>query len=260
MIPRLKQLGLFSWTVLAEARGSRVLLSSAVIFLLAFAVALFVGEISITESRQSQAGLTAAFLRWGILFYLALFTINSVVRDMNDRMLLLYLSLPVSRLVFVLGKFLGFALLALAFSIVATIMVSQYADVYSALFWGLSLLLESWLVIGFSLLCAFGFGNMTLAFSALTGIYLISRMLHALLLMASNPLTAVSNSLAQRFIEDFLTGLDYVLPRLDRFTRSEWLMYGEVGTAEISFVVQQAIVYLFLLLAMICFDFYRKDF
>lgn len=253
------QLRLFAWTVLAEARSSRVVIAAAIISVVAISISVFVGEIAITETLQSQTAISAAFLRLAVLFFVSLFTINSLIREMNDRMLLLYLSMPISRSVFILGKFLGFALLAAIFSLLATLIVSIHASFYPALLWGFSLMLESWLMIGFCILCAYSFGQITLAFSAVTSIYFVSRSLSSVLLIASNPLRAAQDSVTQQFFQGLLSLLDYLLPRLDKFTRTEWLMYNNVSMDDMSFVVQQTMVYLLLLLSASFFDFYRKN-
>ncbi len=256
----LTQLKMFAWTVLLEARSSRVIISAIVIFSTALTLSFFVGEITITETQQTQAAITAAFLRIAIIFFLSLFTINSILRDINDRMLLLYFSLPISRPVFVLGKFIGFACLATLFCLMASALLSLYSNNFELAFlWGFSLLMESWLIIAFSLLCSFSLGQVTTAFAAVMGIYLLSRSITAIILMAHNPLKVYSDSVSQQFIQGFISVLDYLLPRLDRFTRTDWLMYGTVSTEEINFILQQTIVYLCLLLAAAFLDFYRKN-
>lgn len=255
----INQIWLFAWTVLAEARNSRVLLSIGIISLVSVSLSLFVGEIAIFETSQAQIALTASFLRLSILFFLSLFSINSLVREMNEKMLLLYLSLPLSRSVFIIGKFLGFSILGMVFASIATLIVSLFADPYTSMLWGLSLMLESWIIIGLSFLCAFSFAQITTAFSAVSGIYLLSRSLSALLLIANNPLSRDQSTVSHHFMQGLFSLLDYLLPRLDRFTQTKWVMYGEVSSSEMCFVIQQALVYLLLLLSVTIFDFYRKN-
>lgn len=253
------QLRLFAWTVLAEARSSRVIIAAAIISLVAISLSLFVGEIAIAEKIQSQTAISAAFLRLAVLFFVSLFTINSLVREMNDRMLLLYLSMPISRSVFIFGKFLGFMILAMIFSMLAMLIVSMHAEFYPSFLWGISLMMESWIMIGFCFLCAYSFGQITLAFSAVTSIYFLSRSLSAVILISNNPLRAGQDSITQQFFHGLLSVLDYLLPRLDKFSRTEWLMYNNVSMSEISFVLQQTLIYLLLLLSASFFDFYRKN-
>ncbi len=259
MMTSVKQCALFAQTVLIEARSFSTIFSAVIILLVAVGIALFSGEVAIVETRQTQAGMAAAFLRLALLFFVSLFTINSLNREMNDRLLLLYLSLPVSRAVFVLGKFSGFALIATIFAVCAMGVLILFGELQAVSVWALSLLLEAWLIIGFSVLCAFSLGQMTSAFAAVVGIYFTSRSLSAIVLMAQNPLRSHEQTFTDEFIQGMLNVLDYLLPRLDRFTRSEWVMYGEVGMQDLVFVGQQALIYLILLLSVAFVDFYRKS-
>ncbi len=259
MMHALKHCRLFAYTVFVEAITLNIILSCGLIFMVGAGIALFVGEIAIVETRETQVGMSAAFLRLALLFFLALFTINSINREQNDRLLLLYLSLPVSRQVFVLGKFCGFALMAAILAVLSFGFLLLFTDAHSALLWSVSLLFEAWIVIGFSLLCAFSLGQITPAFAAVSGIYLLSRSLPSIILMSSNPLRSHEETVIDRFMQSILHLLDYLLPRLDRFTRSEWLMYGELSTSELWFITQQSIIYLMLLLCTACVDVYRKN-
>jgi len=259
MIDKFKPLYLFAWTVIAEAKNTKTIISVCLIYVAAIAIAVFVGEISITETRQSQVAISAAFLRLSLLFFISLFTINSIVRDINDRMLLLYMSLPISRLVFVLGKFIGFALIGIVLAFIASLVVFIFTDISSAFIWGGSLILESWIIIAFSLLCAFSFAHITSSFSAVMAIYLLSRSLSSILLMAQNPFRGIDDSASQQFSQFFLTAIDYLLPKLDQFTRTEWLIYNDISASDIYFIIQQTVIYLLLLLSATFIDFYRKN-
>ncbi len=254
-----KCLVLLAGAVLAEARSNRMLVGVLLIYIAAWAMALFVQEISITESRQGAIALMAAFLRWSLLFYLGLFAVNNIIRTVNDKMLLLYLSMPISRGVFIFGHFFGFALLGGILAVGASVLLMFYAEGQNVLAWGFSLFIESCLVAGFALLCSLGLFQVTAAFSLLMALYLLSRMMHMLILMAQSPLLQGDDTIAGQFSRVFLTVLDYLLPRLDRFTRADWLIYGDIPSGEMSFVFQQGIIYLFLLLMATYFDFIRRE-
>ena len=58
----------------------------------------------------------------------------------------------------------------------------------------------------------------------------------------------------------FIDGLAFVLPALDRFTRSDWLVYGDGGWEDLLFVVVQGGIYWALLSAAALIDLYRKNF
>jgi hypothetical protein len=51
-----------------------------------------------------------------------------------------------------------------------------------------------------------------------------------------------------------------VIPRLDFFAKTEWLVYGITDSAEIVQYMLQALVFIILLLAVAIYDFQRKEF
>ena len=63
------------------------------------------------------------------------------------------------------------------------------------------------------------------AMSTVIGFYVLSRAMAALQLMAHEPLVG-SASAAHRFIRAFVDALSSMLPELDRFTESEWLIHS----------------------------------
>lgn len=53
--------------------------------------------------------------------------------------------------------------------------------------------------------------------------------------------------------------LALVMPALDRFTQSAWLVDGAAGWASVALFALQAAVYSSLLVAAAMFDFYRRN-
>ena len=54
--------------------------------------------------------------------------------------------------------------------------------------------------------------------------------------------------------------LAFVLPGLERFTASEWLVYHTGGWHDLTFIAGQTVVYLLLLSGAALFDLYRRSF
>ena len=108
------------------------------------------------------------------------------------------------------------------------------------------------------LVVTFMFGQVTLAISAVMAFYVLARAISAFRLIAESPLLP-QDSFAQEVIGWFMEALAFVLPSLDRFTRSEWLMYGEAGWADLGPVLAQSAIYLALLASAALFDLYRRN-
>ena len=224
-----------------------------------FGLVAFAGQLAITESSQIQATLTAAVLRLGMVFLLALFIITSVQRDFSDKSVDIMLSLALPRAGYYLGKLGGYALIALFTALPAICLILSLAPFPQSLFWGLSLLLELLIVCAASLVFAFSFSQVTAAIGAFGGFYLLSRSIAAMQLMAASPLHN-EQSLSSQVIRQLVNGLAYLLPDLDRFTRSDWLVYTESAGQQLALLSAQTIIYLVLLSAVALFDLHRKNF
>lgn len=221
-------------------------------------VALFSGQIAITESRQIQAVLAAALLRLAMVFLLAIFVITSVQREFSDKTIELAFSLPLPRAAYYLGKLAAYSLVAILSVLPACLLMMFLSPVAPALYWSLSLMLELLIVCAASLVFATGLSQPTSAISALLAFYLAGRSIAAFQLIAHGPL-ARHDELSQRAFSTLIDGLAYLLPDLDRFSRSDWLVYGHGGWEQIGVQAGQALIYLLLLSAVALFDLYRKN-
>lgn len=243
----------------SEALRSKLLLLIISALIASFTLAIFLGEVAITESVQIQVGVLAALLRFGAILIIALFTINSMVREFNDKTLMLLLSTRLQRWAYVMGRFLGFASIAAGTSLIFTLSLLMFAPLDVVIAWGTSLACELFIVIAFCLLCVFTMEQTPTAFASVLGFYLLSRIMSALLLIGSSPLVANATP-AHQFIQYFMTGLSYLLPDLDRFTQTAWLMNGAIHANDLFFILGQTVTYLLLLVAATMFDVYRKNF
>ena len=54
-------------------------------------------------------------------------------------------------------------------------------------------------------------------------------------------------------------GISVLLPDFSIFTRSEWLIYGHVDSGLLIPVIDQTLIYVFLLSCASLFDLYRKN-
>jgi hypothetical protein len=244
-------------TVLEAVRG-RLLWLLGLVLLAGFALAAFLGALAVTETREVQSAILGSVLRLAAVLVTALFVISSGVRDFNDKVVEIYLSLPLPRWGYYLGKLAGFALCAVAVAALFASLPALVAPAEQALLWGLSLLAELLLVVAASLLCLFTFSQVTAALAAVIGFYALARVIGAIQLMAQGPF-ADPGALADRVIRWAVDGIAFVLPDLYRFTPSEWLAYGTGTWESLAAIAVQTLVYLVLLAGAGLFDLYRKD-
>ncbi len=237
-----------AWYTLLEARRNRFVLLLALLALAALGVAAFAGQLALSESRQIQVALAAALARTGAVLLVCAFVIASLQREASDKGQQLLLALPLSRSVYVIGKMAGFGLLAALPVLLFGTAALLTADMAAALVWSASLLCELWLMVAFSMLCALGVSQLVPALAASVGFYVLARAIGSLQAMADGGAAGTAAG-----------AIAALVPHLDRFTQSAWLVYGDAGMAQLAPVLIQTAVYVPLLAAMAVFDLYRKE-
>lgn len=240
-----------------EALRNRLFMLTVVGLVCLLGLAEFAGELAITETRQIQTVLVASVARWFIIVTTSLFVISSMVRDFNDKGLEMMLSLPVSRTAYYFGKYLGYMTLALITSLALCLILLIYADLLPLLFWCLSLICEMAIIVALSMLCLFTLNNITVSFVVVMAFYLLSRLMTSIQLLSSSPILE-AEGMSQQFMNMLINVIAHLLPDLDQFTRSDWLINGIDGNA-LAFVFAQTLVYLAILFAAGLFDLYRKE-
>ena len=217
----------------------------------------FVGELAVTEQRQIQAALIGAGIRLFCVCTVCLFVITSTVREFNDKGFELILSLPVPRSSYFFGKCAGFLLLALLIAAAGALLLLLYSEPGAVLLWYVSLVCELLMLVVLSLLCLFTFGNITVACMLVLAFYFLSRSMETIQLVSMSPILE-THSLSQEFMNGLVQVISLFLPALQRFARSEWLVYGSDWSALPPILIQTGI-YVVLLSAAALFDLYRKE-
>ena len=224
----------------------------------AFGLSEFIGELAITEGNRFQGAILAAGLRLFAVFTIGLFVTTSMVREFNDKGFELVLSQPIPRAAYYCGKLTGFAMFAVVVACPIVLALALYATIDQVFIWLLSLICELLIVISLGLLCLFTFSNITIAFSAVVAFYLLSRCMDAILLISRSPILETS-ALSQEVIADVINAIAWLLPDLDLFTQTQWLVYANGDMNSLVPVLVQTLIYVIFLSGAALFDLYRKE-
>jgi Cu-processing system permease protein len=253
-----QQIATLARLTILEAVRTRLMWVFIVVIALVFAAAYFIQQLAITESSRMLIAFSAAATRLAAVFVLSLYILVSLVREFNDKGLELTLSFDLRRADYILGRFLGFAMIALAMALIASLPQMLLAPLNAAMQWSLSLALELIIVTALSLFCILTFSQLTPAASFIAGFYVLARSMSAVRLISAHPILgadAPSNQLMAKLLEI----LSLVLPSLDRFTQGAWLVDGAAGWTVIMECALQALLYTALLIAAAMYDFYRRN-
>ena len=246
------------YTLLEAIRTRLPHLVAAVVVLLG-ATSLFVHAIAVTESTRMQVGIYASSMRLASVFIASLYVLASVTREFNDKGLDIALALDLPRSHYILGKLAGFLVVGICLAAAASLPLAILVSPEAALQWGLSLALELGIVIALSLFCTVTFRQLIAAASFVMAFYLLARTLTAIRLMGAHPLTG-ADSPGQHVIQLLAEGMALVMPALDTWTQTAWLVNHQANWLDIGALCGQGIVYIAFLAAAAMFDFYRKNF
>jgi ABC-type transport system involved in multi-copper enzyme maturation permease subunit len=243
---------------LIEAVRNRLLWLAAAIIVAALGLAQFLSQVAIAESREIQTALLAAPLRVAAVFMVAVFVITSTVREFNDKVIELLLSLPAPRSFYFLGKLAGYAAVAAIVALLSALPLAPFAGAPGLALWTASLFCELLIVAAVSLFCVLSFAQVVPAFAAVAGFYLLARSMAAMQIIAGAPLQ--EPTFADRAVRIIVELIALVLPSLDRITQTAWLLGPSPGAGVLGGVLGQTAVYLLLIGAASLFDLYRRNF
>ena len=245
-------------TTILEAVRNRLLWLTVLVVVIAFGLAQFLNQVAIAETREIQTALLAAPLRAAAVFIVAAFVITSTVRESNDKVTELLLSLPAPRSTYFIGKLAGYGSIAVILALVCALPLILHAQPWGLALWTASLVCELWIVTAISLFFVLTLAQVVPAFAAVAGFYLLARSMTAMQIISSASLH--EQTLADRVVSAVVGLIALVLPSLDSMTQTAWLLgTGALGNAWTA-VLGQTAIYLVLICSAALFDLYRKNF
>jgi ABC-type Na+ efflux pump permease subunit len=180
-----------------------------------------------------------------------------MVREANDKVTELLLSLPAPRSIYFFGKFAGYASVALIVALLCALPLALLAKPSGLALWTASLVCELLIVTAMSLFCVLTLAQVVPAFAAVAGFYLLSRSMAAMQIIAAAPLH--EPTLADRTVKIIVESIAFLLPALDGMTQTTWLLGGAALNVA-SAVFGQTAIYLVLLCSAALFDLHRRNF
>jgi hypothetical protein len=227
--------------------------------LFATGISAILGGTAFLEEQEMTLTFASGAARVILMIGLIVFVCFHIRNAFDTKEIDVILSRPISRTSLVVAYWLGFSLVSLLLTlplagILALIGVANWSGYLG---WTASLLLEGGLVVALALFSAFTLRSAVASVLACMGFYVLSRMMEFFVLTAQS---GFAHGKQYELFSYILTVISTMVPRLDLFTKSEWLVYGFNTSQEwIVFVTQAAIFVPLLLLATIA-DFRRKQF
>lgn len=247
--------------VLLTATRDRLFFGLLVSVLAAAYISSVLGSTAMLETEQMTLAFTAASARVIIMVGLIVFIGFHMKNAFEAREIDVLLSRPISRTTLVLSYWLGFAVVAALLVVPTLVLVALIGTLNKTgyLLWASSLFLESLLVISIALFAALTIRSGVGTVLASLAMYTLSRMMGFFL--ATTKTGVLFNSAEVNSGAQWMMGaISTVVPRLDFYAKSQWLIYGPKSYDDLKLFLIQSAVFIPLLIAASVIDFKRKQF
>jgi hypothetical protein len=229
--------------------------------MLATALSSVLGSTALIENQAMTLSFASASARIVLVLGIMIFVCFHLRQAFEQKEIDVLLSRPLSRFQIMLSYWLGFSLVAFLLVLASVVVISflPLASKMGFVFWALSLLLESLLVVALAMFAAFTLRSAVSSVLASLGFYVLGRMMAFFLVTLESKL-ALGNAVVNAGAKGLLMGISLIMPRLDLFGQSDWLVYGIQHPQDLKLAFIQMAVFIPLLLFAATVDFLRKEF
>jgi len=228
--------------------------------MVATGISATLGSTAFLEKQEMTLAFASGSSRLILMVGLIVFVCFHIRNAFDTKEIDVIMSRPISRSNLVIAYWLGFAFVAFLLTVpiiglIALVGVTNWAGFAG---WSLSLLLETFLVVALALFSAFTLKSAVTSVIATMGFYVLSRMMAFFVVTSQSGM--VGGEFKYTVLKQALALISTLVPRLDLFAKSEWLVYGFNSSQDwMVFIVQTVIFVPLLVLASIA-DFRRKQF
>ncbi len=247
--------------VLLTATRDRLFIALLIGIAAAAYISSVLGSTAMLETEQMTLSFTAAAARVIIMVGVIVFIGFHMRNAFDAREIDVLLSRPISRTTLVLSYWVGFAAVATCLVLPTVILIAVMGTLNQTGFWvwSVSLLLESWLVVSVALFASLTIRSGVGTVLASLAIYVLSRMM-GFFLMTTTTTSIFKDHTINLGTQWLMKGIALVVPRLDFYAKSNWLIYGAKSYEEVSLFLMQSAIFIPLLVIAAVIDFKRKQF
>lgn len=247
--------------ILLTALRDRLFGALAALLAVVAALALFLGEAVMVEGPQAAVVFAAGMARIVLVVGLLVFIAFHVQRLFDSREIEVLLARPISRERLVLALWAGFCVVGGGLAVAVAAVVGAVApSPAGAVLFGASLVLELLIVCSVALFCAVTFERAVVTVLAGGALYVFARLGSLLTAIADNRSFRIVGEVWSNSLDWVLRAAVAIMPRLDLFSQTRWLIHGPTDDSGWTIMLVQAAVILPLLVTATMFDFRRKRF
>jgi hypothetical protein len=248
--------------VLLTALRDRFPVAIVVALLAVTAICMLFAASTLEEGTQTGLAYAGELYRIALLLGIVTFVCFHVRSLHETREIEAILTRPISRTAFVLSYYAAFATLAafLALMTAPLMVIALGARGIGLAEWEASMVLESCILVALALFCAMALNSATAAVLVALGFYALGRTAQYLLAIAHTGSGTSTMEGVNRGGEGVMALIAMIMPRLDLFGQSRWLVYGPGGGWGIGILLLQTAIYVPLLLFATARDLHVRRF
>jgi len=236
--------------VLLTAIRDRFPLAIIALLLGVVAIGLLIAASTLAEGQQAGLAYGGELSRIALVLGFVIFVCFHVRNLHETREIDAILTRPISRTSFVVAYYSAFAILSALLAIAASILMAAALGAWGLglLEWLGSMVLELAIICAMALFCAMAINSATGAVLATIAFYVLGRAMQYFLAIAQFHTATTAMEGVNRTSEMVMTVIATIMPRLDLFGQSRWLVYGPGGGWGVGILILQAAIYVPLLL------------
>jgi ABC-type transport system involved in multi-copper enzyme maturation permease subunit len=247
--------------IFLNAIRDRLFSAIIALLLLVTGISMALAETVMVERPETSIALSAGMARIIVNIGIALFVCFQVRGFYDSKEIEVMLTRPISRLRLCLGLLLGFSLVATILNLIlaSILFCFELGRTQSSLIWIFSLIMEGWIVVAISLfasVCNKGFVTSVLTCFSF---YVLGRLM-AFLVATAHARVNFESVIVHRIMRYTIDTISVVIPRLDLFADTDWLVYGIKNYENIIFFSAQTAIFIPFMLCITLIDFKRKQF
>ena len=229
--------------------------------LAAFAMSNLVGFTALSEESYMQTIIFAGTSKIILIFGMIIFICFHINKSFENREIPFMLSKDISRESFLFSYWLGFNIISalLLFFVILILFIFSPVNTIGTIQWFVSLELEMMIISMFAILATLILQSAIFSIFLSSGFYVIAKLMGFFLdAFLVTPASQVINFLitASQFILNVISSL---IPRLDIFSQTKWIVYG-ADFAVFKIILLQSLIYIPIIFFMAFYDFKNKQF
>lgn len=247
--------------VMLSAIRDKLLLGLFVAIIAIFGVSNLIGFTATSEETLMQAVIFGGTVRLLLVFGMIIFICFHINKSYENKEISFILSKNISREKFLLSYWISFNLIALSlllFFLLIFLFFCEY-NLLGTLQWIVSILFEIMLITMFSILASFILQSAVFSVFVASGFYIVARLMG---FFVNINLITGNSKIYNFFLElsQILSkAISSLIPRLDLFGQTKWLIYG-ADFSVLKIITLQFIIYILIMFVMAFYDFRKKQF